>query len=47
MDASFLTYEGIATDPMETNLDLKKPVYILGKHYKPDEGIQLDLFFAC
>lgn len=37
MDASFLTYEGIATDPVETHLNLEKPVYILGKHFKPDE----------
>ena len=37
MDASFLTYEGIATDPVETHLNLTKPVYILGQHFKPDE----------
>ena len=37
MDASFLTYEGIATDPFKTHLNLTKPVYILGKHFKPDE----------
>ena len=37
MDASFLTYEGMATDPVETHLNLEKPVYILGQHFKPDE----------
>ena len=45
MDASFLTYEGIATDPVETHLNLEKPVYILGKHFKPDERKFFTVFF--
>lgn len=40
MDVAFLTYEGIATDPVETHLNLEKPVYILGKHFKPDEQMK-------
>lgn len=37
MDAAFLTYEGIASDPVESNLNLEQPVWILGKYFKPDE----------
>lgn len=40
MDVAFLTYEGIATDPVEIHLNLEKPVYILGKHFKPDEQMK-------
>ena len=38
MDAAFLTYEGIAMNPVESNLNMDEPVWILGKYFKPDEG---------
>ena len=38
MDAAFLTYEGITSDPVENYLNLEKPVWILGKYFRPDEG---------
>jgi len=37
MDAAFLTYEGITSDPVENYLNLEKPVWVLGKYFKPDE----------
>lgn len=36
--AAYLTYEGLAADPVETHLNLEKPVYILGRHFRPDQG---------
>eukprot|EP00794_Sanderia_malayensis_P011206 gene11206-12381_t len=39
MDAACLTYEGISVNPVESYIDLAKPVWILGKYYKPDEDM--------
>ncbi len=39
MDAACLTYEGISINPVESYINLAKPVWILGKHFKPDEGM--------
>ena len=46
MDAAFLTYEGIASDPVENNLDLEQPVWLLGKYFKPDEGKNFSAFHS-
>lgn len=46
MDVAFLTYEGYAVDPVETHLNLEKPVYLLGQHFKPDERKSF-YFFVC
>ncbi|XP_065643488.1 cysteine protease ATG4A isoform X2 [Hydra vulgaris] len=40
MDAAFLTYEGIAMNSVESNLNMDEPVWILGKHFKPDEDME-------
>jgi len=40
MDAAFLTYEGLASDPVESNLNLDHPVWLLGKYFKPDEEMK-------
>ena len=41
MDAACLTYEGFAVDPVETYFNTEEPVWILGKHFRPDEGDEL------
>ena len=42
MDAACLTYEGFAVDPVETYFNTEEPVWILGKHFRPDEGDELN-----
>ena len=44
MEAAFLTYEGIASDPVKNYLDLEQPVWLLGKYFKPDEGNIFSVF---
>lgn len=40
MDAAFLTYDSVTSDPVEIYLNLEKPVWVLGKYFKPDEEIE-------
>jgi len=40
MDAAFLNYDNITSDPVEIYLNLEKPVWVLGKYFKPDEEIE-------
>ena len=44
MEAAFLTYEGIASDPVKNYLDLEQPVWLLGKYFKPDDGNIFSVF---
>ena len=39
MDAAFLTYDSVTSDPVEIYLNLEKPVWVLGKYFKPDEEV--------
>merc|ERR1719354_182830 len=39
MDAAFLTYDSVTSDPVEIYLNIEKPVWVLGKYFKPDEEL--------